>query len=54
MDVIHAVQMDIEMYNYVDIVLRKNGMGTLTDEMRRKQSKLKEGEEHKDAPSADV
>ena len=34
LDVIHAVQMDIDLYNYVDIVLRKLRMGILLIEMR--------------------
>ena len=34
LDVIYAVQMDIELYNYVDIVLRKNKMGILEAEMK--------------------
>lgn len=34
LDVIYAVQMDIEMYNYVDVVLRKHKMGKLLDELK--------------------
>ena len=34
LDVIYAVQMDIEIYNYVDVLLRKSRMGILVDEMR--------------------
>lgn len=36
LDVIYAVQMDIELYNYVDIVLRKNKLGILLDQMKTK------------------
>lgn len=38
LDVIHAVQMDIEMYNYVDVVMRKLRMGKLADEVRKKST----------------
>jgi hypothetical protein len=34
LDVIYAVQMDIELYNYIDTVLRKLRMGILVSEMR--------------------
>ena len=36
LDVIYAVQMDIELYNYVDRVLRKLRMGKLLDELKQK------------------
>jgi hypothetical protein len=36
LDVIYSVQMDIELYNYVDVVLRKHKMGILVDEMKAK------------------
>jgi hypothetical protein len=36
LDVIYAVQMDIERYNFVDVVLRKVRMGILIDEMKSK------------------
>ena len=36
LDVIYAVQMDIELYNYVDKVLRKLRMGKLLDELKQK------------------
>lgn len=51
LDVIHAVQMDIEMYNYVDVILRKLRMGKLADEVKAKASNKGsgEGEEVKDA-----
>ena len=34
LDVIYAVQMDIELYNYVDVVLRKLRMGILVQEVK--------------------
>ena len=34
LNVIYAVQMDIDLYNYVDVVLRKLRMGILMDEQR--------------------
>jgi hypothetical protein len=34
MDVIQAVQMDIEMYNYVDVILRKLFMGRLASDVK--------------------
>ena len=36
LDVIYAVQMDIERYNFVDIVLRKVRLGILVDELKGK------------------
>jgi len=42
LDIIYAVQMDIELYNYTDIVLRKLRMGILKDELRKKASGKKE------------
>ena len=33
---IYNVQQDVELYNYVDIILRKYWMGTLQEEMRKK------------------
>lgn len=36
LDVIYAVQMDIEIYNYVDIVLRKLRLGKLHEEVKFK------------------
>lgn len=34
LNVIFAVQMDIELYNYVDVVLRKLKLGKLLDELK--------------------
>jgi len=48
LDVLFAVQMDIEIYNYVDIVLRKLRMGVLQDEMKVKakgSNDLQEGDD---------
>ena len=36
LDVIYNVQMDIEIYNYIDIILRKLKKGTLAAEMEAK------------------
>ena len=36
LNVIYAVQMDIDLYNYVDVVLRKVRMGILKDEQTTK------------------
>lgn len=44
LNVIHAVQMDIEMYNYWDIVLRKLRMGILRQDITDKENKNKQGE----------
>ena len=42
LDVIHAVQMDIEMFNYVDVILRKLRLGRLVEEVNNKsKSNLK-------------
>jgi len=41
LDVIFAVQMDIELYNYVDVVLRKLRLGRLQDEIKAKHEKDK-------------
>ena len=38
LDVIYAVQMDIEIYNYVDVVLRKVKLNKLVDELKLKES----------------
>ena len=38
LNVIYAVQFDIELYNYIDIVLRKLRMGILMQEMIEKQN----------------
>jgi len=35
MDIIFNVQLDVELYNYVDIILRKYWMGTLREEFRK-------------------
>lgn len=45
LNVIYAVQFDIDLYNYIDIVLRKNKMGILMDEQRAKQKSTGIGEE---------
>lgn len=42
LDVIHAVQMDIEMFNYVDVIMRKVRMGKLADEIVAKTNSSKE------------
>jgi hypothetical protein len=44
LNVIHAVQMDIEMYNYVDVVLRKLRLNRLEAEVKRKSSDKAENE----------
>ena len=36
-DIIYAVAMDVEYYNFIDIVLRKYRMGKLWDEMLQKE-----------------
>jgi hypothetical protein len=36
-DVIYAVAMDVELYNFIDIILRKYRMGKLWDEMQSKE-----------------
>ena len=38
MNVFWAVQMDIERYNYVDIILRKLKMGKLHDDIKEKEN----------------
>lgn len=43
LNVIHAVQMDIEMYNYWDILMRKFRMGILRTEIANKENKTKQG-----------
>ena len=53
LDVIYAVQMDIELYNYVDIVLRKIRLGKLWDEMKTKEAGAEMAEEEK-AEKADA
>lgn len=45
LDVIHAVQMDIEMYNYVDVLLRKYFMGRLVSDVKAKSDKKKGAKE---------
>jgi len=42
LDVIHAVQMDIELFNYVDVIMRKVRMGKLADEIAAKASSANE------------
>jgi hypothetical protein len=37
LNTLYAVQMDIELYNYIDVVLRKFRMGILRDEMYAKE-----------------
>jgi len=39
MDILENAQRDIELYNYIDIVLRLYWMGTLRDEVQKKQQK---------------
>ena len=34
MNVVHAVLQDIDLYNYIDIILRKFRMGTLATEVK--------------------
>ena len=36
-DIIQSVAMDVEVYNFIDIVLRKYRMGKLWDEMMLKE-----------------
>ena len=40
LNVIYAVQFDIDLYNYIDVVLRKLKMGTLRDEQKSKVTKV--------------
>lgn len=40
MNVVCAVQLDIEIYNYIDVVLRKIRMGTLLNEIRSKEQRM--------------
>jgi len=58
LDVLYAVQMDIEIYNYVDIVLRKVRMGILQDEMKFKAKgsnvDLQEGEDEQAEANAEA
>jgi hypothetical protein len=42
LDVIHAVQMDIEMFNYVDVIMRKVRLGRLGDEIAKKAQTQKD------------
>ena len=43
LNVIHAVQMDIEMYNYWDVVMRKVRMGILRQDIIKKEATSKKG-----------
>lgn len=53
LDVIHAVQMDIEMFNYVDVLLRKYFMGRLASDVKAKSDNKKDAaEENNDAKEA--
>jgi len=52
MDIISNVQQDVELYNYVDIILRKHWMGTLEEEMRLK-SFMKKGQEGQEEEEVD-
>jgi hypothetical protein len=45
LNVIHAVQMDIEMYNYWDIAMRKLRMNILRTDISNKENKNKQGGE---------
>lgn len=42
LDIIYAVQMDIEIFNYVDVVLRKFEMGKIMEELSMKERGNKE------------
>jgi len=52
LDIIYAVQMDIELYNYTDIILRKVKMGILKDELRKKATGKKASEEEEENEAA--
>mmetsp|Transcript_22568 Transcript_22568/g.34871 ORF Transcript_22568/g.34871 Transcript_22568/m.34871 type:complete len:210 (+) Transcript_22568:1077-1706(+) len=45
MDIIRSVMMDVVLFNYVDVALRKYWMGTLAEELRKKAKKKKIAEE---------
>lgn len=48
LNVIHAVQMDIEMYNYWDIIMRKLRLGILRQDIKDKENKNKVGVKEED------
>jgi len=48
LNVIHAVQMDIEMYNYWDIIMRKLRLGILRQDISDKENKNKVGVKEED------
>jgi len=37
-DIIYFVSLDIKLYNYIDIVLKKLRLGTLREEIREKEN----------------
>ena len=53
MDIIFNVQQDVQLYNYVDVVLRKWRMGILKDELQ-KRSKARSQGSHEDLKSQDM
>lgn len=52
MDVIHAVQMDIEMYNFIDVTMQKLKLGKLHREIQEKSHGQHEEDEIKGGASA--
>lgn len=47
LNVIYAVQFDIEIYNYIDVVLRKLRMGTLAAGVNAKENDIELSDEVK-------
>jgi len=54
LDVIYAVQMDIELYNYIDTVLRKLRMGILVSEMKSSVKGNKTDQDGEEQGAADA
>jgi len=53
LNIIHAVQFDIETYNYIDVVLRRVKMGSLQSHIKDIENKVNVDKEHQQAEAAD-